>query len=180
MVFGSLTAMRGVAALLVAFFHLRYGVIGVPLFDLHIFQFRFGNRGYLWVDFFAPHLDFPSWSLSCEWGAYLVLPLYLWAVWPVKRGTAHLLFIAGYLGLLLWYSAHFGNGTLDRLREKWRLGRCLIEVAIGASLFPLHAVYRSRKMEPIYDAAAALIFCAILVVFTFSTYDFYFVSLAVG
>jgi len=44
--------MRGVAALLVAFFHLRYGVIGVPLFDLYIFQFRFGNRGYLWVDFF--------------------------------------------------------------------------------------------------------------------------------
>jgi peptidoglycan/LPS O-acetylase OafA/YrhL len=37
---------------LVAFFHLRYGVIGVPLFDLYIFQFRFGNRGYLWVDFF--------------------------------------------------------------------------------------------------------------------------------
>src|SRR5438552_4820247 len=146
MVFGSLTAMRGVAALLVAFFHLRYGVIGVPLFDLYIFSFRFGNRGYLWVDFFfilsgfilayrygdacsklnlrgyrhfvwqrvariwplnvvtvliaivylgskygasylrrdalianlllvhgwghyfAPPLDFPSWSLSCEWG----------------------------------------------------------------------------------------------------------------
>ena len=44
--------MRGVAALLVAFFHLRYGVIGVPLFDLYIFQFRFGSRGYLWVDFF--------------------------------------------------------------------------------------------------------------------------------
>ena len=39
--------MRGVAALLVAFFHLRYGVIGVPLFDLYIFKFRFGNRGYL-------------------------------------------------------------------------------------------------------------------------------------
>ena len=55
-----------------------------------------------WGHYFAPPLDFPSWSLSCEWGAYLVLPLYLWAVWPVKRGTAHLLFIAGYLGLLLW------------------------------------------------------------------------------
>ena len=52
MVFGSLTAMRGIAALLVAFSHPRYGVIGVPLFDLYIFKFRFGNRGYLWVDFF--------------------------------------------------------------------------------------------------------------------------------
>jgi hypothetical protein len=34
-------------------------------------------------------------------GRILVLPFYLWAVWPVKRATAHLLFIAGYLGLLL-------------------------------------------------------------------------------
>jgi peptidoglycan/LPS O-acetylase OafA/YrhL len=133
-----------------------------------------------WGHYFAPPLDFPSWSLSCEWGAYLVLPLYLWAVWPVKRGRAHLLFIAGYLGLLLWYSAHFGNGTLDRLREKWGLGRCLIEVAIGVSLFQLNALYRSRKMEPIYDAVAAVIFCAIFVVFTYSTYDFYFVPLVAG
>jgi peptidoglycan/LPS O-acetylase OafA/YrhL len=268
MVFGSLTAMRGVAALLVAFFHLRYGVIGVPLFGLYIFTFRFGNRGYLWVDFFfilsgfilayrygdackkldlrgyrhfvwqriariwplnvvtvliailylgskyganylrrdaiianlllvhgwghyfPPPLDFPSWSLSCEWGAYLVLPFYLWAIWPVKRGTSHLLFIAGYLGLLFWYSAHFGNGTLDRLRERWGLGRCLIEVAIGVSLFQLNSLYRSRKihhdnhatlrMAHMYDAIAAVTFCAIFVVFAYTSYDFYFVPLAAG
>src|SRR5689334_24846095 len=48
----SLTAMRGVAALLVAFFHLRYGIMGVPLFDYYVFKLRFGGRGYLWVDFF--------------------------------------------------------------------------------------------------------------------------------
>src|SRR5947207_15648764 len=65
MVFGSLTAMRGVAALLVAFFHLRYGVIGVPLFDLYIFQFRFGNRGCLWVDFFFLLSGF---RLACRYG----------------------------------------------------------------------------------------------------------------
>ena len=51
-VFLSLTAMRGVAALLVAFFHLRFGISGVPLFDYYVFSFRFGNKGYLWVDFF--------------------------------------------------------------------------------------------------------------------------------
>src|ERR1044071_7652058 len=150
--------MRGVAALLVAFFHLRFGISGIPLFDYYIFSFRFGNKGYLWVDFFfilsgfiltyryrdacrrlnlrvysnfiwhrfariwplqlvtviaaviylgykngiayvapsavianlflvhgwgryfPPPLNFPSWSLSDEWGAYLVLPLYLLAV----------------------------------------------------------------------------------------------------
>jgi peptidoglycan/LPS O-acetylase OafA/YrhL len=48
------------------------------------------------------------------------------------------------------------------------------------SLFQLNALYRSRKMEPIYDAIAAVIFCAIFVIFTCSTYDFYFVPLAAG
>ena len=62
MVFGSLTAMRGVAALLVAFFHLRYGVIGVPLFDLYIFQFRFGNRGYLWGAIVMVHRSLWKWN----------------------------------------------------------------------------------------------------------------------
>src|SRR5205814_8386728 len=60
------------------------------------------------------------------------------------------------------------------------LGLGLIELAIGVSLIQLIELYRSRKMEPIYDAAAALIFCAIFVVFTYSTYDFYFVPLAAG
>ena len=133
-----------------------------------------------WGHYFAPTLDFPSWSLSCEWGAYLVLPFYLWAVWPVKRGAMHLLFILGYLGLLLWYSAHFGNGTFDRLTEQWGLGRCLIEVAIGVSLFQLNVLYRSQKMARMYDAIAAAIFCAIFVVFTYTNYDFYFVPLAAG
>ena len=55
--------MRGVAALLVAFFHLRYGVIGVPLFDLYIFKFRFGNRGYLWVDSFLSFVFYSGLSL---------------------------------------------------------------------------------------------------------------------
>ena len=44
--------MRGLAALLVAFFHLRFGIMGVPLLDYYVFSIRFGNRGYLWVDFF--------------------------------------------------------------------------------------------------------------------------------
>ena len=35
-------------------------------------------------------------------------------------------------------------------------------------------------MEAFYDAIAAAIFCAIFVVFTYTTYDFYFVPLAAG
>src|SRR4029077_6606826 len=40
---------------------------------------------------------FPFLVIELRVGAYLVLPFYLWADWPVKRGRAHLLFIAGYL-----------------------------------------------------------------------------------
>jgi peptidoglycan/LPS O-acetylase OafA/YrhL len=230
------------------------------LFDYYIFTFRFGNRGYLWVDFFfilsgfilayrylelckkltlrgynrfvwlrfariwplhfatmliaiaylgakhglsylkwqaivanlflvhswgyyfPPLLDFPSWSLSCEWGAYLVLPFYFVAVGAVKRGLVHVLLVVGYLGLLLWYSVHFGHGTLDLLREHWGLGRCLIEVGIGVSLFRLNALYQRRdhsvQIARMFDAIAAMIFCAIFVVFTYTSYDFYFVPLA--
>ena len=258
--------MRGVAALLVAFFHLRFGVMGVPWFDAYIFSYRFGNRGYLWVDFFFilsgfilayrygescrtlslrsyghfvwqrvarifplhlvtvgiaivylivkygggyltrasivsnlflvhswgyyffPPLNFPSWSLSCEWGAYLLLPLYLLLVHPLRRSFVHVLLLAGLCALLVWYANRFGLGTLDRLRERSGLGRCLIEVAIGVSLFYLHGPLRAWKdSRPAdlahrvtggFDAGAAAIFCAIFVVFTYTRSDLWFVPLA--
>ena len=264
--FASLTAMRGVAALLVAFFHLRYGVVGVPWFDAYIFSYRFGNRGYLWVDFFfilsgfilayrygetcrtlswpsyghflwqrvariwplhlvtlgiaivylllkygggylnrasiatnfflvhswghqfAPPLNFPSWSLSCEWGAYLLLPFYLLLIHPLRRGRSHLFLLAALFALLVWYANRFGEGTLDQLRENWGLGRCLIEVAIGVSLFclytPLRAWKASHKTVPARrisagcDTVAAVLFCAIFIVFTYTESDLYFVPLA--
>lgn len=258
--------MRGVAALLVAFFHLRYGVMGVPLFDAYIFSFRFGNKGYLWVDFFfilsgfilayrygetcrtldwqsyghfiwqrvariwplhlvtmglaiaylglkygasyftraaiitnfflvhswgyyfAPPLNFPSWSLSCEWGAYLFLPLYLLLIHPLRRGMFHLLVLSGLFALLVWYADRFGHGTLDQLRERWGLGRCLIEVAMGASLFRLHASVHSWKasrkdalagrITKGCDLIALFAFCGIFAVFTYTHSDLYFVPLA--
>ena len=264
--FASLTAMRGVAALLVAFFHLRFGVVGVPVFDAYIFSFRFGNRGYLWVDFFfilsgfilayrygeacrtlswpryghfvwqrvariwplhlvtmgfaivylllkygggylnraslisnfflahswghefAPSLNFPSWSLSCEWGAYLLLPFYLLLVHRLRRSRVHLLLIAALFALLVWYATRFGAGTLDQLRERWGLGRCLIEVAIGVSLFCLytplrawkasHSTALARRINAGSDTVAAVLFCAIFAVFTYTHSDLWFVPLA--
>lgn len=258
--------MRGVAALLVAFFHLRYGVMGVPFFDAYIFSFRFGDRGYLWVDFFfilsgfilayrygeacrtlswrsyghfvwqrfariwplhfvtmgfamvyllvkygrayltggsivtnlflvhswgyyfAPPLNFPSWSLSCEWGAYLFLPLYLLLLHPLRRSLVHVLSIGGLFAFLVWYANRFGAGTLDELRERWGLGRCLIEVAVGVSLFRLHVALRAwadlrrgihaRRLTRGFDLLAAIIFCAVFVVFTCTKSDLYFVPLA--
>jgi hypothetical protein len=70
--------------------------------------------------------------------------------------------------LLVWYATRFGEGTLDQLREHWGLGRRLIEVAIGVSLFRLYGPLRARKasrkaslarrITAGSDAAAAAIF----------------------
>lgn len=262
----SLTAMRGVAAVLVAFYHLRWGIVGVPWFDHYIFRFRFGGRGYLWVDFFFmlsgfvlayrygaacrkldvrlyrdfiwrrfariwplhvvtmaaalvylglkhgasylspgsifanlllvhgwahrfnPPLNFPSWSLSSEWGAYLMLPLYLFAIGSIRRGVVHVLIVAGSFALLIWYAARFGHGTLDMLREQWGLGRCLIEVAIGVSLFRLNEILNRCKVARVgtvslgitelCDGTAAAIFAGIFLALTYTKCDLYFVPLA--
>jgi len=255
--------MRGVAALLVAFFHLRYGIMGVPLFDYYVFSYRFGGRGYLWVDFFfilsgfvlayryrdecrrlnqrvywdfvwhriariwplhlltligallylgykygisylapsavmanlflvhgwgryfPPPLNFPSWSLSDEWGAYLLLPLYLFAVGRVRSGIVHWLLLVTMFGGLVWYATAFGQGTLDQLRERGGLERCLFQVAMGVSLFQLHDQFQRQKKAPnrttiakLFDATAALIFASIFIVFTYTKDDLYFVPLA--
>lgn len=141
-----------------------------------------------WGYYFAPPLNFPSWSLSCEWGAYLLLPLYLLLVHPLRRSLVHVALLAGLFAFLVWYAIRFGEGTLDQLREHWGLGRCLIEVAIGVSLFRLHASVRgwmdSRRDIETWrlttgcDLVAAAIFCAIFVVFTYARSDLWFVPLA--
>ena len=263
--FLSLTAMRGVAALLVAFFHLRFGISGVPLFDYYVFSFRFGNKGYLWVDFFfilsgfiltyryrdacrglhlrvyadfiwhrfariwplqlvtvigavlylghkngiayvapsavianlflvhgwghyfPPPLNFPSWSLSDEWGAYLILPFYLFAIARLRSRIIHVFLIVALFAGLAWYANAFGHGTLDLLRERGGLERCLFQVGIGVSLFQLYDFWKrpndsraGKVASRLFDAASLLIFTAIFVVFTYTKNDLYFVPLAAG
>ena len=265
-VFLSLTAMRGVAALLVAFFHLRYGIMGVPLFDYYVFKLRFAGRGYLWVDFFfilsgfvlayryrdvcrelnvrvywnfiwhrfariwplhlvtlivalfylgykhgipflapsavvanlflvhgwghyfPPPLNFPSWSLSGEWGAYLILPLYLFVVGRVRSRAIHILLVGALMAGLVEYAKAFGHGTLDLLRERGGLMRCLFQVGMGVSLFQLHDLIKTQNpmregkgasvLPKLFDATAALSFIAIFVIFTYTNNDLYFVPLA--
>jgi len=264
--FLSLTAMRGVAALLVAFFHLRFGIMGVPLFDYYVFKLGFAGRGYLWVDFFfilsgfvlayryrdvcrelnvrvywnfiwhrfariwplhlvtlivalfylgykhgirflapsavlanlflvhgwghyfPPPLNFPSWSLSGEWGAYLILPLYLFVVGRVRSPAIHILLVAALMAGLVVYAKAFGHGTLDLLRERGGLMRCLFQVGMGVSLFQLHDLIRNQNpmrggkaasvLPGLFDATAALSFVAIFVIFTYTNNDLYFVPLA--
>jgi peptidoglycan/LPS O-acetylase OafA/YrhL len=258
--------MRGVAALLVAFFHLRYGIMGVPLFDYYVFNLRFGGKGYLWVDFFfilsgfvlayryrdvcrelnlrvywnfiwhrfariwplhlvtligallylgykhgigylapsavvanlflvhgwgryfPPPLNFPSWSLSSEWGAYLILPLYLFVIGRVRSRAIHILLVGALMAGLVEYARAFGHGTLDLLRERGGLERCLFQVGVGVSLFQLHDLFRKQNsphdgngvsvLPKLFDAAAALSFVAIFIVFTYTNNDLYFVPLA--
>ena len=247
--------MRGVAALLVAFYHLRYSpATGAAWY--WIFRLPFGGRGYLWVDFFfllsgfilalrygeecrvlnlrvygtflwhriariwpvhlvtlaagcawvlwnapgnrlpwqtvaanaalvhswghhfLPDLNFPSWSLSAEWGVYLVLPFYLLVAVGIRSVLAHGAICGGLLLLLAWYA---GTGSLDRLHEQGGLGRCALEAAIGVSLWQ---IYRRLPRNPAsaraFDAAAFAIAISVVVVLVWTTNDLYFVPLAAG
>jgi len=72
-----------------------------------------------------------------------------------RWATAHLLFIAGYLGLL-WYSAHFGNGTLDSLPEPCprsfysRVGMAADGLAGRDFIFDLYAAWIRTVALPGY------------------------------
>ena len=138
-----------------------------------------------WGHYFPPPLNFPSWSLSDEWGAYLVLPFYLFVITRIRSRVVHVLLIVVLFMGLTWYANAFGHGTLDQLRERGGLERCLFQVGIGVSLFQLYCLLkghndlqRSKLLSRVFDAAAALIFIAIFLVFTYTNNDLYFVPLA--
>jgi peptidoglycan/LPS O-acetylase OafA/YrhL len=109
-IFVALTSMRGVAALLVVFYHLRYGFVPVPDFNLFVFRFRFGDKGYFWVDFFFILSGFilaHRYSAACTQLNRRVYFDFVWhrfaQVWPLHAVT-----LAVAVGYLAWKNgAHF-------------------------------------------------------------------------
>src|SRR5262249_18713222 len=99
-----------------------------------------------WGHYFLPSFNFPSWSLSCEWGAYLLLPMLLFVAGRFKAPAIHAGVIVGSFVLLVVYVLHVsgGSGNLD-LREQYGLPRCLFEVVIGVGLYRLYAIVLQRR-----------------------------------
>ncbi len=266
---GALTSMRGLAALLVMFFHLRYAFAKVEPFNFKIFDIPFLAKGYLWVDFFfilsgfimtyrydseftlsmkffkdfifmrwlriyplhfltlfaflgksliengwteietfkttiymnlflvqswgyylGKTWNYPSWSLSEEWGAYLLFPFLLSAFYQFRSSKWIQLCLAlNCFGLLASFAHFVHAGSMD-MTEDYGLIRCLFEFSIGISLFYLRNLLKDKLNSGFCDIASfvtsALIFACLqtdagdIYVVGLSAFSVFFLSLSEG
>jgi peptidoglycan/LPS O-acetylase OafA/YrhL len=88
----------------------------------------------------------PAWSISCEWAAYLLLPVAILAV-PARRLPTPLLAVAASLPLLALFAILHatGNATLGADIARFGLLRCLAEFACGAMLCALWKRWRGDR-----------------------------------
>lgn len=96
----------------------------------------------------------PAWSISCEWAAYLLLPLAVMVV-PARRLPTMALAGATLVPLLALFAILHatGNATLGADIPRFGVLRCLCEFACGAMLCALWKRWR--------DTARAEVGCAI-------------------
>ena len=82
------------------------------------------------------HWNDPAWSISAEWGAYLLFPLLIRVVDWRRWSTPALLLAAA--ALLLVLPAVMGLGGLNRDIPRFGLLRCLVEFGTGTMLAALY------------------------------------------
>ncbi|PXA89346.1 acyltransferase [Nostoc sp. 3335mG] len=111
---------------------------------------------------FTPRLSWnnPAWSISCEWAAYLLLPLAVWPISalnsPTKRLPTWTLSIAALVPLLLLFALlrTTGDPSLGQDIVRFGLPRCLAEFACGAMLCALWKRWRGDTRAEIGCAIA--------------------------
>jgi peptidoglycan/LPS O-acetylase OafA/YrhL len=134
-----------VAALLVllACFTVRALVVDTPHppgFDLRHFWL---NLGLLHAWGYADQLswNYPSWSISCEWFAYLLLtPLLALGLRRWAAPACLLLAAAGWT--VLYLAVHAQNERIGELTISWAVLRIASEFLLGYALYRVHVRYR--------------------------------------
>jgi peptidoglycan/LPS O-acetylase OafA/YrhL len=99
----------------------------------------------------------PAWSISCEWAAYLLLPLAIWLV-PTRRLPTWMLAGAALVPLLLLFALlqATGNPGLGADIPRFGLPRCLAEFACGAMTCALWKRWRGNTRAEIGCAIAGI------------------------
>jgi peptidoglycan/LPS O-acetylase OafA/YrhL len=110
----------------------------------------------------AEHLswNFPSWSISVEFMAYLAFPLVLPAVWRASGRVQFALLLT--IGAALSLFAYLSGGDFNQWGRPLVLLRCLPEFMLGALIY---AAYRAGLFAKWFETdAVALIVLAVAVV----------------
>ena len=120
---------------------------------------------------FGESINYPSWSISTEFAAYLLFPWFAWlflfarpAVAAVASGFA---FLA--LGALPALAGHAGlNGLLDvyRVGTVWPLVKCLLEFPLGLATYRLamHLPPSATILRPVATWGLAAILLGLLTI----------------
>lgn len=105
-------------------------------------------------------LNYPSWSISAEWFAYLAFPIPMLIAFRQKRVLLALGFALAAFGVAYWGVAEAGKPLLQQT-SLLSLGRIAIEFFVGVTLFAA-ASTRARETLWILLAAfaASLVACA--------------------
>src|SRR5579872_3229804 len=157
--------------LTVVYFILKFKLKGWGSFfiNLTLLQILFPN---------ADGIVGPSWSLSAEWIAYLLFPLFLFFVYRVRHKLWPVVTLVAGFGLLFfvaranseWMNGfqpvpHI-NGYLDRFRMPSALLRCFAEYIIGITLYYLYAAYYPNYSKyyhyPSVPAAVLILVCLLV------------------
>jgi|GEM_PF-4248310 len=107
-----------------------------------------------WGHYFGNHLNFPSWSLSAEWGAYLVLPFLISANVVIRNRVFWVL--SAFLLMLAtpFFSLLVIQVPMNQMKELTGLFRSIPEALFGASLSVLFS-HGTRRLS---GALADLVF----------------------
>ena len=97
----------------------------------------------------------PAWSISAEFGAYLIFPLLVIAVDWRRVPSAVLLAIAAVLLLVLHLTMH--ADTLGADITRFGLMRCLVEFTTGSTVCALWLRWRTRRKAMVYAAILAMV-----------------------
>jgi peptidoglycan/LPS O-acetylase OafA/YrhL len=112
--------------------------------------------------------NYPAWSISVEFAAYLLFPFLLPTIWRASP-TCKIALAAFLIGILSLFSYYYG-GNFNEWDGPQTLLRCLPEFALGTLLY---AAFRSGVYVPILgsDAVSILIFLTTLSVLHFGGPD---------
>ncbi|CAN5442175.1 acyltransferase [soil metagenome] len=152
-----LAAAVGLALLLVATGHAApadYPFAELPLHVLLLQNWGFTNH-LAWND--------PSWSISCELGAYLLFPLLALAIDWKRVPTAAVIGAAAAL-LVLLHAVMAEGGALNLGHDIARFGlrRCILEFACGTTIAALWWRWRNTPRVPGWAAAGLSILLLLL------------------